>query len=97
MLIETGLGEFLQSSIGNLAKKVLSTLGIGVISYEGVTTMMQTAVDAAKNYFDAIPQTALHLLTLAGFGTFFAMVATAIIFRVGMTIMRKTFGLLSPV
>jgi len=96
MLIETGLGEFLQSSIGNLAKKVLSTLGIGMISYEGVTTMMQTAMDAAQNYFDAIPQTALDLLTLAGFGTFFSMVATAVMFRVGMTFMRKTLGFLSP-
>lgn len=97
MLIETGLGAFLESTIGNLAKKVLSTLGIGVISYEGVTGAMQAALDAAKSYFDAIPQTALDLLGLAGFGTFFSMIATAIMFRVGMTIMRKTFGILNPV
>lgn len=96
MLIETGLGAFLESTVGNLAKKILSVLGVGIISYEGVTSAMQAALDAAKSYFDAIPQTALDLLSLAGFGTFFSMIATAIMFRVGMAIMRKTFGILSP-
>ncbi|SFU83269.1 Protein of unknown function [Nitrosomonas eutropha] len=96
MLIETGLGAFLESTVGNLAKKVLSTLGVGVVSYTGVTGAMQAALDAVKGYFDAIPQAAFDLLGLAGFGTFFAMIATAIMYRVGMQIMRKTFGILSP-
>lgn len=96
MLIETGIGAFLESSIGGLVKRGLSAIGVGYVSYEGVTTVADGALFYAQTQFAAIGNYALDMLGVAGFGVAFSMLATAFSFRLTMQMTRKfmSFGLL---
>ena len=78
------LGAFLSSSIGALAKKALTAIGLGTITYAG----LQAAFDAAQaqvvaNY-GAMPAAALQLSDLAGVGQAIGILLGALAARVGM-------------
>jgi len=44
----TGLGTFLNAIAGTLAKRVLSALGIGVVSYAAMSAALNSLLSAAK-------------------------------------------------
>ncbi len=83
------LGAFLTSSIGFLAVRALSGLGIGVISYAAITVALDTLFSQAQGYFSAIPYFALQTLNLAGFGQGLGIIMGAITFRMTFVLLPK--------
>lgn len=95
MNILVALGNFLESAVGPLAKRVLVSLGIGIISYASVGTIMEQAIDAAKGHYQGLPTAVLGLAGLAGFGEAFGIIAAAMIFRVTWNSQTKVLGVLN--
>jgi hypothetical protein len=80
-LIKIPLGAFLQSSVGALAKRVLISLGIGVVTWGGVSTAINQFIDYAHAAYSGLPAYASAFLGLSGVGTGLGMVAGALTFR----------------
>jgi hypothetical protein len=80
-LLKIPLGAFLQSSVGALAKRVLVSLGIGVIAFTGVTTAINQLLGFAHTAYSGLPAYVSAFFGLAGVGTGLGMVAGALSFR----------------
>lgn len=77
--------SWLDNSLGAFAKKVLSALGIGWVSFEGITELASQVKDAVVNSWGGIPGDILQILSLAGFGTALGVVLGALIYRASMS------------
>lgn len=95
MNILVPLGAFLAAAVGPLAKRVLTSLGIGVISYGIITTIFTQALTYAQTAFTSMPTTILSLAGLAGIGEGMGIIAAAMIFRVTFNSQRKVLGVLN--
>lgn len=95
MNILVPLGQFLESAVGPLAKRVLSSLGLGFLSYSAVTLVMQQAIDFAKTHYQGLPADVLALAGLSGIGEGLGIIASAMIFRVSFNAQRKVIGVLN--
>ena len=76
-----GFGTFLLGITGPVLKKVMGSLGLGVISYTGlslVTSQIQSTVTAS---YATIGGPTLQLLDLLGVGQAFGIVIAAIVAR----------------
>ena len=51
MNILVPLGNFLGAAVGPLAKRVMSSLGLGYLSYAAVTIIMEQAIQFAKDHY----------------------------------------------
>lgn len=83
----TGLGTFLAAIAGGLAKRVLTALGIGIVSYAAMTA----ALAAAKNAWAGLvgfPE-ALALIQMAGVPTAASVIAGALMARVALQSLKK--------
>jgi hypothetical protein len=89
MKIPFNLGAFLDGAVGDLAKKTLTALGLGVISFSAVLVAFNFFIDLAQTHYNSMPSFALNLLGLAGFGDAFGMIAGACGFRVGYQMTSK--------
>lgn len=88
-LIKIPLGAFLSTAVGSLAKKVLASLGFGIISFAAVSTALNTALGYAQSAYSGLPGYAAAFLGLAGVGTGLGMVAAALIFRASYLALPK--------
>ncbi|SFF12752.1 DUF2523 domain-containing protein [Nitrosomonas sp. Nm166] len=95
MNILAPLGEFLDRVIGPLAKRVLSSLGLGYLSYQAVTLIMEQAIQFAKEHYLGLPSAVLGLAGLAGIGEGLGIISAAMLFRVGFNAQRKVIGVLN--
>lgn len=75
----------LSALAGPIAKKVLSALGIGMLTFVGVDTAVSAALNAAKSNFAGIPADIMQLCAMAGFFTAFGIIAGGI--TAGVTMM----------
>lgn len=89
------LGAFLEKSAGPLAVRVMSALGLGVISYGALNIVIEAAIFYAQTQYSGLPNVIANLLGLAGVGECLGIIAAAITFRVSMTAGRKTIGVLN--
>lgn len=89
------LGAFLTAAIGPLATRVLAALGLGYISYEAISLIVNQAMSYAQTNFTALPSAIFNLLALAGVGEGFAILAAAISFRTAMIAQRKVIGVIN--
>jgi len=89
------LGAFLESAVGPLAIRVLTSLGIGVISYAGLSVGVTAALTYLQTQYAGIPSAAASLANLAGLGQCLGIITAAITFRVAFQVQRKTLGLLN--
>jgi len=88
-LIKIPLGGFLASAVGPLAKRVLSSLGFGMIGFAAISTALNTLLASAQSAYSGMPQYAAAFLGLAGVGTGLGMVSAALIFRAAYIAMPK--------
>jgi len=79
------LSGALTALAGPLAKKVLSALGIGFLTYAGVETAVQGAMSAAKSNFSGVASDVAAILAMSG--TFTAMSVIAGGITAGLTMM----------
>lgn len=83
------LAKFLDQYLGSFARNVLSSLGIGVISYAGIKTVFDQLVLLAQTHFNSIGSDALAVVQLAGIGEAIGIIVGAITFKLTMTTMSK--------
>jgi len=74
-----------------LVKKALIGIGIGVITYEGVTQALNYARDQVVASWGLLPGNVAQVLALFGFNEFFGIVLGAIAARAAFTAVAR-FG-----
>lgn len=86
-----GFGTFLAAIAGSLAKRVLTAIGIGIVSYAAMSAALNAALAAAKNAWAGLagfPE-ALALLQMAGVSTAASIIAGALVARVALQSLKK--------
>lgn len=89
MKILVPLAQFLDTYLGSFARNVLSSLGIGVISYTGIKTVFDELVSMAQAQFENMSVDALAVIQLAGVGEAMGIIVGAITFKLTMTTMSS--------
>lgn len=83
------LGQFFYSNIGIMARKVLGSLGIGVLSFAAITVAFEVAESYARTNYDSLPADVLALVGLAGIGEALGLITGAMAFRIGIATTSK--------
>jgi hypothetical protein len=83
------LGAFLQAAAAPLVRNVLASLGIGIISYAAVTTLLGLLLVQARGYWNGMPDMVLALLGLAGLGDSAGILIGALMFRAGLNTLSR--------
>lgn len=78
------LASFLFSAAGPLVIKALLALGIGTLTFTGVTAALQALIQAAQTNWSSIPADVMALASLAGVPQGLGIIAGAFTSRVGM-------------
>lgn len=84
-----GLGTFLASIAGPLAKKVMVSLGIGVVSYAALTAALAAVLSSAKSAWGGLGGDVLALIEMAGVGVAASIFAGALMARVSMQVLKR--------
>lgn len=79
------LSSALTALAGPLAKKVLTALGIGFLTFAGVDTAVNAALSAAKSNFAGITTDIASILAIGGVFTAMSIIAGGI--TAGLTLM----------
>lgn len=61
-----GWGTFLAGIAGPVAKKVLTSVGIGVLTIAGIQTAITSALNSAKAAFGGMTGEALQIVAISG-------------------------------
>lgn len=85
------MGAFLMALAGPLARQVLVSLGIGLITFVGLDAAVTAALGAAKSNLGMMPATVAALLARGGIFTAFSILAGGIVAGVSMTVLSR-FG-----
>lgn len=87
----TGFGTFLASIAGPIAKRVLTALGFGLVSYAAISAALNAALSAAKSAWAGLsgfPE-ALAIIQIAGVNTYASIIAGALVARVALQSMKR--------
>lgn len=79
------LFSFLDNAVGALAKRVLSALGIGWISFTGISGLIDYFKQAFLGAWGGIPGDILNVLSLGGFTTAVSIIFGAYMYRAAMS------------
>jgi hypothetical protein len=82
---------FLMALVAPLARQILVSLGIGLITFVGMDAAIGGALSAAKSSLSGLPAAVTSVLALAGFFTAFSIIAGAMVARVSLMSLKK-FG-----
>lgn len=85
----SGFAGLLQAAAGPIAKRVLSALGIGVVSYAAIQTAFTAAQSSLLSAYGSISGEIAAILNLAGFGTAVGIVLGAIAARISYMQLSK--------
>lgn len=83
------LADALVSLAGPLAKKVLTSIGIGVVTYAGVSTAAAAAISAAKTAFTGMTGSAAAIVSIAGVPTALSIIAGGITAGISMLVLKR--------
>ena len=84
-----GLGGFLFAFVGPLAKKILASLGIGLVSFIGVQAAVGALLEQARAAWSGMGSEVASYLGLAGAHTALSVIAGAIVARVALMTLKK--------
>jgi hypothetical protein len=76
------LGAFLSAFAGPIAKRVLISLGFGIISATGIISALNSLIATAQTDYASASSYALAVMGLCGMGTALGMISAALVFRV---------------
>jgi hypothetical protein len=82
---------FLMALVAPLARQILVSLGIGLITFVGMDAAIGGALSAAKSALAGLPAAVTAVMAMAGFFTAFSIIAGAMVARVSL-ISLKRFG-----
>lgn len=71
------LGSFLASALPGIVARILAAVGMGVVSYVGVTALLNQAVSMLHSRVGGLPSDIANLLGIAGFDVFLSLVISA--------------------
>lgn len=83
------LGAFFTTYGAYIAIRILTGIGLGIISYAAVGLAVESLFNAAKGHYNNIPTFALQLLGLAGAGDSLGLITGAITFRLTFVFMNR--------
>jgi Protein of unknown function (DUF2523) len=72
------------SLIGPMALRVLTVLGLGTLTFTGVTQALQSLIDLATASWGTVPADVLALASIAGIPQCLGIICGAMTARVGM-------------
>lgn len=82
-------GAFLLALAGPLARRVLLSLGLGVVSYAGLALVASQVKDAIIAKYSTLSGSVLDLLNLIGFGEAVGIIIGAIVARAAFAAISK--------
>lgn len=85
----SGFAGLLQSIAGPIAKRVLISLGFGIVSYAGLQTAFTAAQSALTSAYGAITGDIAGILGLAGFGQAIGVILGAMAARIAFMQVSK--------
>lgn len=85
--------SFLLSMVGPLAKRALAALGVGVVSYVGVSAAVDAALVSAQTAFSGIVGEVAALLAMAGFFQALSISVGGLVSGIAFIALRR-FGVL---
>lgn len=80
---------FLISIAPTLAAKVMTALGVGVVSYAALSGLSTAIISSVNASYGGIGDVPLAFLNLSGFGTAISIILSAITVRVSLTALKK--------
>lgn len=83
------IGTWLVSLTGPIVAKVLTSLGLGIVSYAALSTALNAALSAAKAAWSGLGGDALSLIQLSGASDALSIVAGALIARLGLLTLKR--------
>lgn len=81
MTILINLFAFLVTAVGPLAAQVIASLGMGIVSFAAIATVLGQLLSMGQGYFTGLPQYCFALISMAGFGQALGIVAAAMTFK----------------
>lgn len=84
-----GWGTFLAAAAGPIAKRVMVSLGFGIVTMTGVTAAIETGVNAAKTAVGGITGVVADLLAIAGFFSALSILAGGLVAAGAMLVVKK--------
>lgn len=83
------LGVFLAASVVPLAKKLLIGLGIGWVTYTGLTALLEQVQAQVTGNLGMLGGSAMQILTMAGFPDFIGIVLGGVTARVSFMMIER--------
>ena len=83
------IGTWLVGLAGPAIRKILASIGVGVVSYIGVQTALSTALAEAKAAWSGLGGDSLSLIELSGASTALSIVAGALGARLALVALKK--------
>lgn len=87
--MSSGFAGLLQSAAAPIAKKVLTALGMGVVSYAAISAAMSGVQSAVIGAYGAITGDIAALLSMAGFGQAIGIILGAMVARISYAQLNK--------
>lgn len=78
------LSAILMTMAGPLVLRILTILGVGTMTFTGVTVALQGLIDMATTNWSSLPSDILALASIAGIPQCLGIIAGAYVARVGM-------------
>jgi len=85
------LATLLVALVGPMARRLLISLGLGLVTFVGLSAAVNAALSAAKGALGGLTGPVLSVLAMAGFFTALSVIAGGIVARVSMMTLQK-FG-----
>lgn len=84
-----GIADWLAGISWPLVSRVLSSLGVGTVTYVGADTALTSALSAAKNAFGGMSGDVIQLIAMAGFFEAMAIMSGGIVSGLAWMVMKR--------
>jgi len=85
-----GLGTFLLAMVGPLAKQVMVSLGLAVVTFAGVATAVGSMIDSAKSTWSGgLGGDVAQLVAMSGVNVALGVICGGIVARVTMLSLKR--------
>ena len=84
-----GLGSFLVAIAGPVVRKALTSIGVGIVSYAALSTVLNTALNSAKSALGGFVGETANMVQLSGVFDALSIIAGALIARVALSQLKR--------
>jgi hypothetical protein len=80
---------WLLSIAGSVAGRVLLALGMSIVSFAGLSTLVANVNGSIQDNYNSLPATTLQLANIGGLGDFLSIITSAFVTRVSLVALKK--------